>query len=104
MLSLKTSTEVARDLADRLRQRRLNRGWTQEELAARAGLKAPTYVLFERSGRISLARLLKVLEVLDLLEDFDRIGRGDDLAGLTLDQITRPECWRGWRWPESSAK
>ena len=103
MLSLKTSAEVARDLAARLRQRRLNRGWTQEELAARAGLKAPTYVLFERSGRISLARLLKVLEVLDLLEDFDRIGRGEDLAGLTLDQITRPERRRGRRRADSPA-
>ena len=69
MLSLKTHSELARELADRLRQRRLRRGWTQAEMAERAGLKPPTYVLFERTGRISLLRLLKVLEVLDLLDE-----------------------------------
>jgi Predicted transcription factor, homolog of eukaryotic MBF1 len=97
MLTLKTHAEVARELAERLRQRRLRRGWSQAELAERAGLKPATYVLFERTGRISLLRLLKVLEVLDLLDEFDRLGRGEDLAGLTLDEITRPERRRGRR-------
>ncbi len=97
MLSLKTHSELARELAGRLRQRRLRRGWTQAEMAERAGLKPATYVLFERSGQISLLRLLKVLEVLDLLDEFDRIGRGEDLANLTLDEITRPERRRGRR-------
>jgi hypothetical protein len=64
-------------------------------LAARAGLKAPTYVLFERTGRIALIRLLKLLEVLDLVGEFDRIGRTKDLAELTLDDVTRPERKRG---------
>ena len=97
MLTLKTHAELARELAERLRQRRLRRGWTQTEMAERAGLKPPTYILFERTGQISLLRLLKVLEVLDLLDEFDRIGRAEDLAGLTLDEITRPERRRGRR-------
>src|SRR5580698_1870517 len=97
MLSLKTSTEVASEFAQRVRARRLSRGWAQAELAARSGLKVPTYVLFERTGRIALSRLLKVLEVLDLLDAFDRIGREESLAGLTLEDVTRPERKRGRR-------
>lgn len=97
MLSLKTNPELARELADRLRQRRLRRGWTQAEIAERAGLKPATYVLFERTGQIALLRLLRVLEVLDLLEEFDRIGRSEDLTGVTLDELTRPERLRGRR-------
>ena len=97
MLSLKTSPEVASEFAKRIRARRLFRGWAQAELAARAGIRLPTYVLFERTGRIALLRLLKVLEVLDLLDAFDRIGREDDVAGLTLDDLTRPERKRGRR-------
>jgi transcriptional regulator with XRE-family HTH domain len=97
MLSLKTSSEVALDLANRIRTQRLSRNWTQAELAVRSGLKLPTYVLFERTGRIALLRLLKVLDVLGLLDEFDQLARQENLAGLTLDDITRPERKRGRR-------
>lgn len=97
MLSLKSPLEIAADLASRVRERRLRRAWTQDEMARRAGIKTATYVLFERTGRISLVRLLKILEVLDLLEEFDRIGRGQDLAGVTLDELAQPPRVRGRR-------
>lgn len=97
MLSLKSPLEIAADLAVRVRERRLQRAWTQDELAQRAGLKTATYILFERTGRISLIRLLKILEVLDLLSEFDLIGRGQDLAGVSLDELAQPERQRGRR-------
>jgi transcriptional regulator with XRE-family HTH domain len=97
MLSLKSATEVALELAQRLRARRLRRGWTQAEMARRAGVRPSTYVLFERTGRISSMRLIKILDVLDLADEFDRIGRHDDLAGMSLAQITQPERKRGRR-------
>jgi transcriptional regulator with XRE-family HTH domain len=95
MIPLKSHQEVALELARRLRTRRLARGWTQAELALRAGVKLPTYVVFERTGRIALGRLLKVLEVLDLLAEFDGLGRNEDLTGLSLDDLTQPERKRG---------
>jgi transcriptional regulator with XRE-family HTH domain len=83
MLTLNNPNETALELARRIRARRLQGGWTQGELADKVGLKRPTYVLFERTGRIALLRLLKVLDVLDLLVEFNRIGQGGNLAGLT---------------------
>ena len=97
MLSLRSPAELAAALAARIRTRRLQRGWTQAELAARACLKQPTYVLFERTGQISLLRLLKVLEILDLSEEFDRIARQEDLTGLKLDDIIKKPRQRGRR-------
>jgi len=97
MLSIKSAPEIAAELAGRLRARRLRRGWTQAEIARRAGLKEPTYVLFERTGRISLLRLLKVLEVLELSGEFEKIGAQQDLHGLTMDDIVKPQRKRGSR-------
>jgi transcriptional regulator with XRE-family HTH domain len=80
-----------------VRERRLQRGWTQDEMALRAGMKTPTYILFERTGRIALARLLKIFAVLDWLDAFDQLGRGQDLAGISLDDLTQPSRKRGRR-------
>jgi transcriptional regulator with XRE-family HTH domain len=97
MLSLKSSAEIAAEFAGRMRARRLRQEWTQAEMARRAGIKAATYVLFERTGSISLLRLLKILEVLGLQDEFDRIGRAEDLAGLSLSDVLRPSRKRGRR-------
>ena len=97
MLSLKSAPEVAIELALRIRARRLQRAWTQTEMARRAGLKEPTYVLFERTGKISLLRLLKVLDLLGLMDEFDRIGRERDFTGLKLEDVVKPERKRGSR-------
>jgi len=95
MLSLKSAPEVAAELAQRVRTRRLQHAWTQAEMARRAGLRESTYVVFERTGKISLLRLLKVLDMLGLMEEFDRIGREPDLSTLTLADLVKPTRQRG---------
>lgn len=97
MLSLRSAPEVAAELAQRVRARRLQRAWTQAEMARRAGIREATYVLFERTGKISLLRLLKVLDMLGLLEEFDRIAREPDLSTVTLAELVKPRRQRGSR-------
>jgi transcriptional regulator with XRE-family HTH domain len=62
---LQTPSDIARSLAGRVRTLRLQRGWTQQEIAERSGLTLATYRRFERTGRISLERLLRIAVVLD---------------------------------------
>lgn len=60
------STPTGASVAAQVRQERLRLGWTQRDLAARAGLPAISYARFERSGGIPLDRLLAILSVLGL--------------------------------------
>lgn len=99
MLSLTTPLEVAQTLASRVRERRLEQGWTQAELAERAGLRLATYVLFERTGRIALVRLARVLEALGRLDDLNRVAAAAPLAGAPLDRLLGPKKQRGRRRP-----
>ena len=59
-LELLSADEVAQALAQRLRTLRLQRGWTQVETAARAGMTLASYKRFERRGEIAFKSLLKI--------------------------------------------
>lgn len=72
-LSLQSPAEVAVALASRVRARRLVRGWTQAELARRAGIALSTLKLFEHHGHISFSRLLRIAAALDDLDSFARL-------------------------------
>jgi transcriptional regulator with XRE-family HTH domain len=72
-VELQTPRELSLAMAARIRALRLERGWTQQELADRAGIAFATYRAFERAGRISLERLLKIATVLDALAGFDQL-------------------------------
>jgi transcriptional regulator with XRE-family HTH domain len=72
-IELQTPREMALLLAGRVKGLRLDRGWTQQELAARAGIALPTYRRFERTGSISLARLLMLSVILEARAGFDQL-------------------------------
>jgi len=57
---------LLRQIGCRLRDHRKARGWTQAELAERAGVSLSTLKLLEREGTGSLQRLAKVAVILDL--------------------------------------
>ncbi len=70
-LNLYSPDELARRLAGRVRDVRLQAGMSQRELAARAGMSERGYRDFERTGRVSVARLASIATVLGRARDFD---------------------------------
>ena len=68
-------------------------GLSQNELARRAGLRPATYRLFEQTGQIALIRLLRVLSILDHLQDFDLVCAPSD-APRTLAELHVPKRQR----------
>ena len=102
-LLLRTPLEAAADIARRVRAERLGRGWTQPQLAERAGLSVATYRLFERSGKISLHRLLAIVSALGRLGEWDALLRS---APTSLDALDprRPVRQRGRRAPSDGTR
>ena len=62
---------LCQKLAERVRTLRLERTWTREELARRAGVASATLKHFERTGRVSLQRLVRIAVALDAVDGFE---------------------------------
>lgn len=64
--------EIALHIAKRMTAVRLQRTWTRDELSQRSGVNVHTLKRFERTGQISLSRLIALCESLDMLEELIR--------------------------------
>ncbi|MEM8961711.1 MAG: helix-turn-helix transcriptional regulator [Acidobacteriota bacterium] len=71
--SLRTPDEVATELARRVRELRLAKGWRQVTLAERSGVSLGSLRRFESTGKVSLENLLALVFALGRLDDFDTI-------------------------------
>lgn len=67
----KSDETVLDQLGDRLARQRLNRDWSQAELAAAAGVSVPTVSRIERGSSTSTANLVRVLRALDLVGNLE---------------------------------
>lgn len=91
-LELLTPQELALEVAARVKRLRLNRGWTQRELARRAGITLATYRRFERTGRISLERVMQLAIVLSAVDGVRSLFRLP--PATSLDEVERRERLR----------
>lgn len=80
----------------RLRRQRLAKGWTQKELAERAGVSVSTLKLMEHEGKGSLQRLAKVAVALGVDGDLRSLFRGQRSFD-SLDAVERAKRQRAPR-------
>jgi len=89
-LLLYTEDEIAFEVAAIIKKRRIRLKMTQKELAAKANIALPTYIIFEKTGKISFERMLKVLRHLNLLGDVVmKILNAESLEALGVDEYVR---------------
>jgi transcriptional regulator with XRE-family HTH domain len=83
---LRNPTHLTRQIGQRIRTHRKARGWTQAQLAERAGVSLSTLKLLEREGKGSLQRLAKVAVMLNLDGELRRLFAATP-AYASLDEV-----------------
>lgn len=68
-----TPAEISKAVAERFRAIRKQSGISQEEMAERSGVSLGSLKRFERTGKISLESLLKLMHLLGRLNEFNHI-------------------------------
>ena len=79
----KLPAEVLNSTAAKFRKLRKKAGLSQVEFAERSGVSLGSIKRFESSGKISLESFLKLLHILDRLNEFDGILMpGDEMEAI----------------------
>lgn len=79
--------KIAKEIANRAKQRRLELNITQEELAKRSGVSFGSVKRFENQAKISLQHLLLIAVALDATEDFSKIFSRQNYQ--SIDEVTK---------------
>ncbi|MBW9278297.1 helix-turn-helix domain-containing protein [Bacteroides fragilis] len=85
----KTPDSLMSGIAQRVKQRRLEKGWTQNMLATKAGVSLASYRRFETSGEISLRSLVMLAFALEMTDEFENLFSRK--AYQSLDDILKAE-------------
>jgi transcriptional regulator with XRE-family HTH domain len=72
-VDLFSSDTIAKELARRVRRRRLNVNLSQEGVANRSGVTLASVKRFEQTGLISLDSLIRIAFVIDGAEEFNNL-------------------------------
>ncbi len=91
--TLSSPSDISLTLGRRVQARRLDHGWTQAELAARAAVAVDTLKKFERTGQVSLLRLIRLAIALGSVNEFEGLLRED--GPQSLRDLDRKKHRRG---------
>ncbi len=84
-----TTPEICVELGRRLRARRLMQGWSQVELAQRAGLSGGTIKNLESKGQASLMSFIQIVAALGLADDLGELFRLKIVSVAAMEKAER---------------
>lgn len=87
MIALISPSKAQRLLAENIREHRLQRNLTQEELSSRSGVPLSTLRKFEQQGVISLESFLKLLMVLGMLDNVVKATKMETIPFSSIDEV-----------------
>lgn len=86
-VSMVTTQEMQKIIAERVRDLRLELNLSQKTLSEKSGVSYASLKKFERTGRVSLESLLKLTLILGRMDDFKELFAPSSVAALSLDEL-----------------
>jgi len=93
----KSDLEILREIARRLKRRRLNLNMPQQELADRTGLNRATISGIERGKPFGVLTMIQILRALDALDDLESFVPDPGISPLQLASMKGRERRRAYR-------
>lgn len=80
----KSNDNVAQEIGKRLKTHRINKRFTQKQLAEKAGISLFTIVQIEKGKPVSISMLIPVLRVLRLLDNMELLIPEPQISPVAL--------------------
>jgi transcriptional regulator with XRE-family HTH domain len=90
-ISKYTDTAIVINMAEFIKQKRLEQNKTQSELAEASGINRSTLIEFEQSGRANLLTFIQLLRALDQLQTLQVFQIEKELSPIQLAELQRAE-------------
>jgi transcriptional regulator with XRE-family HTH domain len=90
-LTLMSDKEILKLIASRAKEVRISHELRQSDLSERSAVPLSSIRVFERSGKISLVYLLKLLRSLSLVEELDSLFQRPGIEDLKSALSEKPE-------------
>jgi len=81
---IKSPSELQRELGEAIRRLRVNRGMTQAEAAAKAGIALRSLAALERAGKSSLESFVRALSALQASDVIGKIAPQPQVSPLAM--------------------
>jgi len=81
-LTLMTDKEILKLIANRAKAVRISHNLRQSDLSQKSAVPLSSIRVFERSGKISVVYLIKILRALSLIEELDNLFQTSEIDDL----------------------
>ncbi len=81
-LTLMTDEEILKQIALRAKEARIGNNLRQSDLSERSAVPLSSIRVFERSGKVSLVHLVKIMRALSCVEELDALFQPSEIVDL----------------------
>lgn len=92
---LASASQIQVEIGERLRRERAAKSWTQRDLALRAGVALNAVKNLEAGGNVTVASLIKVMQVLSLISELGQVFQAAAIPSIAdLERLEAPQRQR----------